>query len=560
MKATFLGHGLDTGDQNNVGKQLVASFESKDYYSFQGFVAFASISGTKMLEPFIKKANSKFDKIRFYIGVDNRGTSKEALESLLEQGVETYIYRDKRKFVTYHPKLFLFEGKKFTRIIIGSSNLTSQGIKTNLEASIQLDFLTKTDKQGQKLLNEIKSYYSDLMDLSSPKLQLLTSQLLDELIKQNLLFNQFRENGKVEEPKNNDGENTEKEQDNIEIKDFDLKSGFEQKDTTKNRSNKKSFGESDYEKFDTLIERYVIYKKTKRPSGIVSKHTEDRELFHWYQKMHKLYNQGGDSLPFEIFERLLDAEFPFGGIGRERKRLIKWNKDFNKVIEYKNKVDPNSEYTYVPQFKNKSNPYYEVGRWCAWQKQRRKGNKNYGPELTEYEERKMQSINFIWEFDSTMYKRPKDDEWTDSLVELENYYSKKKNYKTVPSQKTYIGHWLNDQMTIKLRQDRENRSDLMSEIREEMLGNLLAKNGVEWEWEKQKHREGIENKIASWRFVEELKSKNQTKEFRDKKPKILKKHRDNIAQLRSQSKKWNNDKNRWKYELLDEAGFPYEKQ
>ncbi|TXK71736.1 phospholipase D family protein [Mesonia sp. HuA40] len=560
MKATFLGHGLDSGDKNNVGKQIVASLESKDYKIFNGFVAFASISGVKMLQPFLKKAKSKYDHIRFYIGVDNRGTSKEALESLLYQNINTYIYYDKRNYVTYHPKLFIFEGEKFTRVIIGSSNLTSSGLKSNLEASIQLDFRTKTDKQGINLINEIKDYYSDLLNLSSSKLELLTQELLQKLIKDNLLFNQFGEKGKIKEPKNNDGENPDERQTDIEITDYDIESGFEQIDTSTKRTTEKSFGENDYEKFDTILERYISYKKNKRPSGIVSKHTDDRELFYWYQKMHKLYNQGGDSLPFEVFERLLDIGFPFGGIGRERKRLIKWNKDFNKVLEYKNKVDPNSEYTYVPQFKNKSNPYYLVGRWCAWQKQRRKGNKSYGPKLTEYEERKFQSINFLWEFDSTMYKRPKDDEWTDSLVELENYYSKKKNFKTVPSQKTYIGHWLNDQMTSKLRQDRENRTDLISEIREEMLGNLLAKNGVEWEWEKQKHRESIEDKIDSWKLIEELKLTDKIKEFRERNPKILKKHRDNVAQLRSQSKKWNNDRNRWKYELLDKANFPYEKQ
>lgn len=115
-------------------------------------------------------------------------------------------------------------------------------------------------------------------------------------------------------------------------------------------------------------------------------------------------------------------------------------------------------------------------------------------------------------------------------------------------------------MTSKLRQDRENRTDLISEIREEMLGNLLAKNGVEWEWEKQKHRESIEDKIDSWKLIEELKLTDKIKEFRERNPKILKKHRDNVAQLRSQSKKWNNDRNRWKYELLDKANFPYEKQ
>lgn len=560
MKATFLGHGLDVGDKNNVGKQLVSSLESKKYKTFNGFVAFASISGVKKLEPYLKKAKNNYEHIRFYIGVDNRGTSKEALESLLNQNIETYIYYDDRNYVTYHPKLYLFEGPAFSRVIIGSSNLTSSGIKTNLEASVQLDFRSKTGKQGIKFISEIKDYYASLLNLSSSKLRLLTKELLKELIKQNLLFNQFGEQGKVNEPKNNDGENQNDQQTDIEITDYDIESGFEQEDlSTSDREYKKSFSKNDYEKFDTLIERYIIYKKNEKPSGMVSKHTEDRELFLWYQKMNALYNQGESSLPFEIFERLLDVDFPFGGIGRKRKRLIKWNKDFQKVIEYKNKVDPKSEYTYVPQFKNKQNKYYEVGRWCAWQKQRRKGNENYGAEWSQYEEDKMNSINYIWDA-SMLGSRPKDDKWSDSLVELENYYSKKKNFKTVPSQKTYIGHWLSDQMSLKTKQDRENRDDLISSIRVELLGELLAENGVDWEWRKQKEREGIESKIESWQIVEKLKNEGKIKAFREKNPKILKKYRDDIAQLRSHTKRWNNEQNEWKFEIVDKVGFPYKRE
>jgi len=415
-------------------------------------------------------------------------------------------------------------------VIIGSSNLTSSGLKSNLEASIQLDFRTKSDKQGINLINEIKDYYSDLLDLSSLKLELLTQELLQKLIKDNLLFNQFEEKGKIKESKNNDGENLNEKQTDLEITDFDIEDGFEQKHTTTtNRDNWKSFGKNDNEKFDTLIERYIVYKRTERPSGMVSKHTDDRELFYWYQKMHALYNQGAKSLPFEIFERLLEADFPFDGIGRERKRLNKWNQDFKKIVDYKNKVDPKSEYTYVPQFKDKTNKYYKIGRW------------------------------FLWDT-SSVGSRPKDDIWSDSLVELENYYNKKKNYKSVPSQTTYIGHWLSDQMSMKTKQDREGITDLISPIRIELLGDLLAKNGVEWEWRKQKEREGIESKLESWRIVETLKKEGKTKEFREKNPKLLRKYRDDVAQLKSHIKRWNNERNEWKYELLDIAEFPYIKQ
>nr|WP_319512582.1 phospholipase D family protein [uncultured Draconibacterium sp.] len=554
MKAKFLGHGLDSENKFNVGKQLAVSFESSKYEVFNGFVAFAAISGVKLLAPFIKKARENYKQIRFFIGVDNRGTSKEALEYLIHENIETYIYHDKKQYITYHPKLFIFEGPKHARIIIGSSNLTSSGIRNNIESSIQLDFFTATDKQGQNVLAEIKDYYADLLNLNSEKLKPLDENLLNELIKQNLLFNQFQRGGKKTEPKTNDGENQEEQDERIEIPKFDIETGFEQKHQ-KNKYKERRFTSGDYERFETLLDRYVNYKRDVRPSGIVSKHTDDRELFRWYQKMHALYNKKG--LPKDIENILRSVDFPFSGVGILRKRLIKWDKDFQKLVDYRNKVTPTSKYTHVPQFTNKSNPYYNLATWCVMQKQRRKGN--YTPLWTQYEEDKMNSINFLWDA-SIAGSRPKDEKWADNLVELENYYKKKKNANTVPSQKTTLGHWLNDQMTLKTRQERENRNDLISEIRIEMLGELLAKNGIEWEWEKQKHRIGIENKIESWKKIEEWTNSGKIKNLTDKEKKELKKMRDDMAQLRSQSKRWNNDKHRWKYEILDKAGFPYNKQ
>ena len=180
-------------------------------------------------------------------------------------------------------------------------------------------------------------------------------------------------------------------------------------------------------------------------------------------------------------------------------------------------------------------------------------------EWSQFEEDKMNSINFVWDV-STLGFRTTEDKWSDTYVELEDYYSNKKNYKTVPSQKTYIGHWLSDQMSLKTRQDRENRNDLLSIEKEKMLGKLLNENGVEWEWRKQKEKESIQSKIKSWQIVEKLKNEGKIKEFREKNPKVLKKYRDDVAQLKSHTKRWNNEKNRWKYELVDKVGFPYKKE
>ncbi|NIJ46427.1 HKD family nuclease [Wenyingzhuangia heitensis] len=531
MKTTFLGHGLSSDKKNNVRKQLAESFESKKYKKIYGFVAFATLSGIKPLKSKLKIAKSNFEEIKFFIGINGNITSEEALEFLLNENIETYIYYDESiPEKIYHPKLFLFEGKEVSRIIIGSTNLTNRAINLNVEASIQLDL----ELDDLNTLTEIKDYYSSLLDLSSPNLKLLSYDYLEILKKRGLLSN------------GNNDEDNENDKDDHEIK--------------KRYEYDKKFTENDKEKFDTLLDRYILYKKAKRPDGIVSKHAKDKELFRWYQKMHGLYNQETNSLPFECFERLLEAEFPFDGIGRENKRVIEWEKNFNKLVEHKNKVSPDTDYTYIPQFKNKYHPYYEIGRWCAWQKQRRKGNKNYGPLLTTHEEKRMKSINFIWDYDSKMYGRAKDDEWKDTLKELEKYYNIKINNKTVPSQKTYIGHWLSDQMSFKTKQDREGRNDLLSSEKEEMLGKLLIKNGVEWEWRKQKERESIESKIKSWQFVEKLKTEGTYKKFREENPKVIIKYNDDVAQLRSHTKRWNNEKNKWKFELVDKVGFPYSKE
>ncbi|MBK7345442.1 MAG: phospholipase D family protein [Chitinophagaceae bacterium] len=79
------------------------------------------------LDKSLSIAQQILKKLVFTLG-KQQGTSKQALELLLEKGIETYIYHREEEYITYHPKLFLFEGQKHTRVIIGSSNLTRSGL------------------------------------------------------------------------------------------------------------------------------------------------------------------------------------------------------------------------------------------------------------------------------------------------------------------------------------------------------------------------------------------------------------------------------------------------
>ena len=552
MKAKFLGHGLNSENKFNVGKQIVVSLADNKYNCFNGFVAFAAISGVSTILKNLKIASKNYSQLRFFIGVDNMGTSKETLELLLKENIETYIYHDKKDYITYHPKIYLFEGPVFTRVIIGSSNLTNSGIKTNIEASVQIDFRTKTDKQGEKLLSEIKNNFSELLNLKSKQLSKLTSELIEKLVADNLIYSQNRLGTSIKENKNNDGENPD-ESGALTINEFDINTGFEQ-DETESKSRNVNFTEREYEIFDEYIERYITHIKTLSPSGVVSNQTDDRELYNWYRRMTDYFRN--DELPEEIFERLLEVDFPFGE-GKERKRLMNWNNRFEQLKVFKKMVDPEGEFTHVPQFKDSSNKYYQLGTWCATQKQRRKGN--YPPEWTDYEEEKMNSINFLWEASNVLKSKPKDDEWIDNLVNLENYYSESVNYKTVPPQTTKIGKWLNDQMTLKLKGSRGKVKKFLSPIREELLGNLLLRNEVEWEWEKQKHRESVEETLKNWKELQIIDSQPPKKNITKTEKELIKSYREKVSSLRHRSKKWHNEKNKWKLEILDKAGFPYPK-
>ncbi len=104
---------------------------------------------------------------------------------LLESGIDSYIYHTVSHII-FHPKIYIFEGEKQGKIIVGSSNLTVQGLFQNMEASLVVDF-EMNDKQGINLLHQIKNYYRFLLDKSATNVQPLTQDLIQQLIDADIL-------------------------------------------------------------------------------------------------------------------------------------------------------------------------------------------------------------------------------------------------------------------------------------------------------------------------------------------------------------------------------------
>lgn len=555
MQIDFIGHGLNTYNKLNVGDQLATSFNSSHYDSFIGFVAFAAISGVNKLLPSLTIAQQKYKKLVFFIGVDNKGTSKEALELLLEKNIETYIYHKNAEHITYHPKLFLFEGVRHSRVIIGSSNLTYSGFLNNIEASIQLDFKTTTDKQGNKLLKEVKSYFSNLIDLTENNVFKLDIELIEKFDKEGLLYSQIKTGKGTTEDQSNDGENPDEK--SITIPFYTDEFGNGQEPIERPTYEKKiKVNSNDYEVFPFFLERYKIYKRDIRTSGVVNKNTkvpEEIELLGWYQRMKELIKH--NALPDELAMQLIDADFPIEN-GWPNTLRMWWDIKFQKLLEFKEKEQKHLDYTYVLQTKNPNSPHFELGRWIGQQKQRR--NKKNGSAWTDYEEQKMESINYMWDvpdFGDFSNGKPKDDDWAEKLVELEEYYNNKDNYKSIPHQNTKLGKWLNDQISLKLTGSRGKIKKYLHPIREEMLGDLLKKNAVEWKWQEQKEREAIINGLQKWNDWKEWKKSVVGKQLTDEEKKYNTLIQDWVSQTRHRTKKWES----WKIELLSKAGFPIPK-
>lgn len=181
MNITLLGQGFEAASENSVGKQLIKFFADKDFHNFTGVSAFASQAGVNGLSKHIAAAKKHLNIITIVTGVDQKGTSKEALEALLNLKINTFVFYQP-SFTIFHPKIYLFEGADKSELIIGSSNLTSQGLFTNVEASLLVS-IDNSVEADRKIVDQLKDYFKGIFDFTDPNLKKLSKTIISELVK-----------------------------------------------------------------------------------------------------------------------------------------------------------------------------------------------------------------------------------------------------------------------------------------------------------------------------------------------------------------------------------------
>ena len=135
METIIIGQGYNIEEDSSVGKVLIKQFESKIYDSFTCLAAFASYGGVTALTDFVKEGKANGMNIKVVLGVDQKATSKEALEEVLTWEVDARIYHTSSNNI-FHPKVYLFENRDIFTLIVGSNNLTVPGLVQNIECSL----------------------------------------------------------------------------------------------------------------------------------------------------------------------------------------------------------------------------------------------------------------------------------------------------------------------------------------------------------------------------------------------------------------------------------------
>lgn len=106
--------------------------------------AFLKYSGIKVIEKSLDQCLKSNGSVEIIAGLDFKTTDPQSMHYLIQLQKSTpnlkfYCYGDKdvnKNNIVFHPKIYLFQGKRETTGIVGSTNLTGGGLMTNFEANV----------------------------------------------------------------------------------------------------------------------------------------------------------------------------------------------------------------------------------------------------------------------------------------------------------------------------------------------------------------------------------------------------------------------------------------
>lgn len=192
MDTKIIGQGYNLKQDSSVAKELIEQFNSNRYDSFTCLVAFASYGGISAMTPYIMRGKKRGMDIRIILGVDQKGTSKEALEEVLSWGVDAKIYHT-QSINIFHPKIYLFENIDIFTLIVGSNNLTEMGLVSNVECSLLIK-----DIKSNTAYSKFYDYWGDMVDGNERDLYSLNTDLIERLYNDKIITSEYQRSGRYD--------------------------------------------------------------------------------------------------------------------------------------------------------------------------------------------------------------------------------------------------------------------------------------------------------------------------------------------------------------------------
>ena len=173
-------------------------------------MAFASYGGVSALTKYIEEGKSMGMKIKVVLGIDQKATSKEALEEVLSWGVDAQIYHTSSNNI-FHPKVYLFENRDIFTLIVGSNNLTVPGLVQNIECSL----LIKDTIDPSSVHKDFYQYWKGILEGTETNLYPVSKKLIDDLYRDEIITSDYQRSQRYD---NGDDKNKETRKDTVTFK------------------------------------------------------------------------------------------------------------------------------------------------------------------------------------------------------------------------------------------------------------------------------------------------------------------------------------------------------
>ena len=152
-----------------VGDVLNEALMNSQCFRFRFAVAYMRVSGLRLLYDSLLTLYKRQGSIAGAVGIDDGITSIEALQLLASLSSTSTLVHTISDYI-YHPKLYVIDASQSAVIIIGSANLTRDGLYRNVElaTAITLDLTSSADQDVYESYNTV---LNELLNVNNPNVQ-----------------------------------------------------------------------------------------------------------------------------------------------------------------------------------------------------------------------------------------------------------------------------------------------------------------------------------------------------------------------------------------------------